>query len=984
MRMQPHTTNPFLSPTAGIQGKTRPNFSNARMLAQVNPDALARNLLNVRHLSGDVQRRELWSLLQNLGGAAVVKRAAQTLLNTRSSEELNAVLHAAAADLWRETAPAIAARFHREVRRLPAAKIPADAWERLHALAFAAERLGAAIPGDDVRALLASANSRLRAVGAELVAAQRRFDLLDETLPLCWDRGEASVFAGAAIGGMGNHDHAARLWARVLAARKAGRARLLRNLLHILGNLGAFDIQVALKYWIEDDVATADAARNPWPLGGVWSQLVAAKLAAGACTQAEAIEDLRWFVRAGGLDSAHASALPGSDHGRFRVAQQLAILGAQSDAEEVLTRFAARGLPAPALYPQLVFPSLRVLAESDPLGTGTPYLAALGIEAAQSKIADGWRSTLSAGRWPENWDLRRFFEPRIVTAILRDFLHKKEPGVLRQRLALLAAGDSARLLKPELRRLASKHASAVVRWKARRILDALKTPPAESSASAARWVRLDAAILSGAMRPGHIIHAPPEPRIEAPAGILPPARPGLGRRLAFENLSAAERSAALNTLARAPLSHALQRELPEGPALEERPDIRAVRMPAPAETEIDERMADMALAVMSMWNEADEALTLDEEGLRLMAAALCTEARALDEDDLAACGAFIGEVFRKRVGGQWNGYDDNYRLDIPLPAEGGTESSLALDPLGWAREIHARKDVVEGTRLLLENFQHALKKASPIAPAQKYHVNPSAAFEQAILDLGKLPPSTPMVELLAESRAFAFRLLPSEWPAVLTALEPLIEGAWVRVAAAFAIYAPGEAFCRIWPRWGVRRRNKSAFVEAILEAVEGVVERDDLEAMPHWTFQPGQPQYSFINTLRKRMAPGVWQRALQLLLRQRAAAGDRAGVAWCLYSYKYEFPDILPLLKLFCDLSVSARQTVVGATLRATRDERKLFRALWAEALRDPAAPVVTAALDAVGGNDVRSLRPLVEALARDSREPVKEAATQLMEMWTG
>jgi hypothetical protein len=982
MRTKPQASNPFLSPS-GIQGKSRPNFSNARLLAQVNPDALARNLLNLRQFKGDAQRRELWSLLQNIGGAPVVKRASQTILNTRNPEELDAVLHAAAADFWRETAPAIATRFHREMKRLPETKITADHWHVFQSLAYAASRLSAPLQTADVRALLASHSSKLRAVGAELVASQRRYDLLDETLPLCWDRGEASVFAGVALGAMGNHEHAARLWARTLAARKAGRQRLMRNLLQILGNMGAFDIQVAVKYWIEEDVATAEANKNPWPYGVLWSQLVASKLAANACTPAEAIEDLRWFVRAGGLDSAHVPALPGSDHGRFRVAQQLAILGAQADAEEVLTRFAARGLPSPLLYPQLVFSSLRVLAESDPLGTGTPYLVALNDAAAQKKIADGWRAALNDARWPDTWALRRFIPAEIATTILRESLRKKEPGVLREVLSLLAHDDSARLVKTEIRRLAEKHSSGVVRWKASRLLSALKNAAQEKTEPVQRWVRLDAAILSGAMRPGHIVHAPPAKEEEKPVGVLPPERAGLGYRLAFENLSAAERIATVNVLTRAPLSHALNRELPQGPALEERPDIRAVRMPAVAETEIDERMADMAMAVMSMWNEADEALTLDEEGLRLMAAALCTEARALDEDDLAACGAFIGEVFRKRLGGQWSGYDDNYRLEVPVQ-DGESESMLSLDPLGWAREIHARKDLVEGTRLLIENFNHAMQKASPRSQPNKFHVNPSAAFEQAILVLGKLPPETPMIELLAESRAFAFRLLPSEWPAVLTALEPLIEGAWVRVAAAFAIYAPGEAFCRLWPRWGVRRRDKSAFVEAILEAVESVVERDDLEAMPHWTFQPGQPQYSFINTLRKRMAPGVWQGALKLLLRQRAAAGDRAGVAWCLYSYKYEFPDILPLMKIFCDMSVSARQTVIGATVRATRDERKLFRALWAEALRDPASAVVTVAIDAVGGNDIRSLRPLVEALTRDSRDVVSEAASQLMEMWTG
>ena len=69
---------------------------------------------------------------------------------------------------------------------------------------------------------------------------------------------------------------------------------------------------------------------------------------------------------------------------------------------------------------------------------------------------------------------------------------------------------------------------------------------------------------------------------------------------------------------------------------------------------------------------------LDEEGLRLMAAALCAEARTLDEDDLGACGAFVGEVFRKRFGGQWTGYDENYRLEITLPETGA--NLVVLEP----------------------------------------------------------------------------------------------------------------------------------------------------------------------------------------------------------------------------------------------------------------------------------------------------------------
>jgi hypothetical protein len=137
---------------------------------------------------------------------------------------------------------------------------------------------------------------------------------------------------------------------------------------------------------------------------------------------------------------------------------------------------------------------------------------------------------------------------------------------------------------------------------------------------------------------------------------------------------------------------------------------------------------------------------------------------------------------------------------------------------------------------------------------------------------------------------------------------------------------------------------------------------------------------SFLNSLRKRMNAADWRSVLMLLLRQRANAGDAAGVGWCLFSYKYEFPDALPLLKAFCDLIVSARQTVVRATRHCTRDELSLFRPVWAEALRDPATPVVAAALDAVGANRAKSLRFLVEGLRQDVREGLAQLAQSVLE----
>jgi hypothetical protein len=132
------------------------------------------------------------------------------------------------------------------------------------------------------------------------------------------------------------------------------------------------------------------------------------------------------------------------------------------------------------------------------------------------------------------------------------------------------------------------------------------------------------------------------------------------------------------------------------------------------------------------------------------------------------------------------------------------------------------------------------------------------------------------------------------------------------------------------------------------------------------------------------MEAGIWRKVLLLLLRQRAAAGDRGGVGWCLFSYRYEFVDCLPLVAIFCEMSVSARQTVLRATLHCTREETRLFRPLWAEALRDAAPVVVLSALDAISTNRARSLRPLIAALTHDKREEVQKAAANLLQLWQG
>ena len=199
-------------------------------------------------------------------------------------------------------------------------------------------------------------------------------------------------------------------------------------------------------------------------------------------------------------------------------------------------------------------------------------------------------------------------------------------------------------------------------------------------------------------------------------GLLQPKRPGSGYRLEFENLSPAGRRATLSALCNMPLRCALERAL--GPAIEERPDVKAVRELAPPATELDERMGEMAGAVMTFWQDDDDLLPLDEEGVALVAAALSADMRAMADDDILACGAFIGEALRKRIGGQWTGFDGHYVLEV---------NGAVLDPIGWAFEVHAGRDVAEGTRMLLASYENALGKFAP--PARRFIGTPVTPLE---------------------------------------------------------------------------------------------------------------------------------------------------------------------------------------------------------------------------------------------------------------
>jgi hypothetical protein len=955
----------------GIGSKRRQVFADVSQLARVNPDALARNLLHPKRIKNSQQRREIWDLFQQLGGNAVIRRAADSIHRARESAELQAVLQAAMVDNWFEIGPALAQRFHREAQRVAHGVPSAESIARIQALSEAAVGLNAPLAAADLRILLKTSSSRLREIAAGVVAASGFKELAGDCLPLCWERGLAHNPAADAVGKLGTEEHAQELWRRALAARRAGRLKTLIHLLRPLAEMGVFDIHMALRVWIEDD-----AARSPsdaWAYAEIWSRLTAARFAAGDCERGEAIDQLHWFIELAG-PYAQSAKVDSRPHGYFFVADELARLGASRDAEALLTRFAVHGLPDPELFPKLLFPGLRKLVAQPESGVGLLWLAASGERSAQNRLLSNWQGELLEGGTPENWSLHARIDPAALVSMMRRSLRSRAPGVLRHILSLPMSSELAAKLKPQIARLAKSHASKVVRWKARRVLSRIRAAKSSQATRDIRWMRLDAAVLAGAHRSRVAkavqVHAQSGPI----AGIITPARAGRGYRLQFEALPPELRALTVKALLTGPLERALDREIPLGPSLEDRPDFKSIRELAPPSNDVDRRMIELAQAVINYWSDADDLLTLDEDGVGMVSTALAADIRSLDEEDIEACGAFIGEALRKALGGQWSGYDGNYLL------EAGGE---LLDPLGWVREVYTRKDAIDGAEMLVGRFAEAVARLKK-PPRVSHHVDPSAACARIVSEMCE-DSGKPMADLLSEARALSYRFEHDEWSAVLAAMDPLIGNpAGNRVLAAIALYAPHDIFAHLWSQWGRHRREESGLADAIVEAMSGAAERDDLEAMPNWTAQPGMARLSFLNPLRKRMDAVAWRKVLMLLLRQRAAAGDRAGVGWCLFSYRYEFQDCLPLAAVFCSMSVIARQTVLRATLHCTRDETRLFRPLWAEALRDPAPVVVLAALDAISSNRARSLRPLVTALSSDSREEVRDTATNLLQLWQG
>jgi len=609
-------------------------------------------------------------------------------------------------------------------------------------------------------------------------------------------------------------------------------------------------------------------------------------------------------------------------------------------------------------------------------GSGIAWLAAAGDDEATEKLLRNWGEAFAEAQWPEYWEVRSLLERDRVLAVLRHVLAHPSAGVVRQILALLLDDPLARALHSEIEGLAADHASAVVRWKARRVIRALThDDPEMANLREQRWIRLDAGVLTGAVSPLHI-RATPRPASPAAAtsGIVAPKRPGAGCQLQLDGLTSAQRRATCQELLRGALARALDRRLPTGLAYEELPDVRMLREPAPPSNAADERMAELAKTLMDAWSDSQDQLLLNEDGLAMVAASVASEGQGFDEDDLFACGAFVGEVLRRQFGGAWTGFDETYLLEM---------RGITIDPLGWVRAANQFRDPLEATQQILQAYEIARQELGGSRTRRPYH-EPGEALEQTIQRMSLVAVDVPLAELLPLARSLSFQLQPTDWPGVLMALDPLLDTAsGARLVAAIALYAPAESFARAWSRWR-KRGQRVKLPELLVAAMEAAADADDLLAMPNWTLHPLQPRLSFLNPLRKRMKPAQWQRVLPVLLRQRALAGDRPGVAWCLYSYGFEHADPLELVQLFCAMPVSARQTVIRATQQCRQRERSLFRPLWAEALRDPADPVVLAGLEAVGIHAARAVRHLAQELVEDSRERVASAARRLLELWAG
>ncbi len=447
-----------------LRKPVRPALAEAGRMANENPDKLAGNLLRSRTFANSRQHKyEIWSLLQNLGSDEVVKRAASLIPRTRSTAELLAVLNAADADGWHETGSAIAERFNSEMTRLGKRAPSKDAIQRIEALCSAAGNIGVQFDATHLRKLLKHSSVWLRGMGAAYALKMQRADVAADLLPIATSQGPGAPLAAEAICELGDAACAAALWPRALAARKAGNADAYQNDMTMLAALGAFDCQLALRVWIDEDFTKSEDAG--WPHAEAWCAFVRAKLASGESSRNEALADLRWFRHVAERSTIPEARMEGE--GVFHLARAFAVMGAEAETEKLMQRAVKRSLPNPEKFPELIPFALRCGASTL---APTAWLAAAGDLAAQRKIAENWPVLLREGRKPLNWDLRAKLDPGVLRETLLVALRCETPGAARRVLKFVCGDPAARLIRDEIAALALDHPSEVVRWKANRAL----------------------------------------------------------------------------------------------------------------------------------------------------------------------------------------------------------------------------------------------------------------------------------------------------------------------------------------------------------------------------------------------------------------------------------------------------------------------------------------------------------------------------------
>ena len=320
----------------------RPAFKDAGRMANENPDRLATIFQKFSISKQNTHDFQIWRLLENLGSDAVIKRASDAILHTRSTAELGAVLSAAQADGWTDLGDAINLRFLLKSSKCTKRKTNRDAITRLEALLSAGSQLQTPLDEEKLRGLLKDSHMRPRGRAASYALRMNIPNISTELLGIACGRGADAERIASDIGKWGDNATGNALWTRALAARKAGRTGQLHNYLRMLGRLGAFDAQLAQRFWIEEDFAKSEDAG--WLHAEAWCGFVTSKLASKESSLQQAVEELRWFQHVAERSVIPVARMEGE--GVFHLARGFVGIGALADATRLIEKVIGRSLPS--------------------------------------------------------------------------------------------------------------------------------------------------------------------------------------------------------------------------------------------------------------------------------------------------------------------------------------------------------------------------------------------------------------------------------------------------------------------------------------------------------------------------------------------------------------------------------------------------------------------------------------------------------------